>query len=364
VRLAQPGRETAGLDALVRTQRSGLTRTPPTISPDDIVRSPAWLPLEAVDGPAMRLVYLDEAAYRAASFLDQRLLGIGYEQQVCGLAVVEAAAARLAPRSHYIFHTGHVGSTLLSRLIGAHEGLFSVREPALLRSLGAPAGSALQLDAALALLGRTWRPNQRAVVKTTSFVSELADPILAADPGSVAIFVFARPLVYLRGILAGPNSRVENRHLAPSRLQRLTRRLGEGELSPRPHSEGECVAMSWLCEMTALHQAAVSFEGRVLWVDFDTFLGNPAPGLQAMFRALGASPSEGEVEALVAGPLMRQYSKAPEYAYDAELRRRVLQSADTEHGAEIKRGMNWLKEIAMHHRLVEAVRERVAPEGA
>ena len=349
----------------MRPQRSGLTTAPLTITADDMVRSPAWLPLEAVDGHAMRVVYLDEAAYRAASFLDQRILGLGHEQRRCERAVLEAAAARLAPRSHYLFHTGHVGSTLVSRLIGAHPGFFSLREPALLRSVAVPptpAGSALNLGTVLGFLGRTWRPNQRAVVKATSFVSELAEPILAADPGAAAIFMFARPLAYLRGILAGPNSRVESRYLAPSRLQRLTRRLG-GEPGTQPRSEGEYVAMSWLCEMAALCQAAVGFERRILWVDFDDFLADPGPGLQAVFHAFGASPAPGEVEALLAGPLMRQYSKAPEYPYDAQLRRRVLRSADAEHAGEIKRGMNWLQEVAMHHRLIAAVLERAAREG-
>ena len=34
----------------------------------------------------------------------------------------------------YIFPIGHVGSTLLSRLIGSHTGIFSLRESALLRT--------------------------------------------------------------------------------------------------------------------------------------------------------------------------------------------------------------------------------------
>ena len=49
------------------------------ITAHEIVQSPAWFPLE-VNGDAMRWVRLDEAAYRAASFLDQRLLKGGYEQ--------------------------------------------------------------------------------------------------------------------------------------------------------------------------------------------------------------------------------------------------------------------------------------------
>ena len=324
------------------------------IAEDDIVGSPAWLPLEGVGGDAMRLVHLDEAAYREASFLDQRILGCGYEQTTCGLAILQAAAARLAPRSHYIFHTGHVGSTLLSRLIGAHESFFSLREPALLRTISAQlpsAGGAPGLGVALPLLARTWRASQRAVIKVTSFVSELAELILAGEDRPAAIFMFAHPLAYLRGIFAGPNSRVESRQLAPARLQRLVRRLGQGEWRSDPRSEGEYIAMSWLCEMTALRQAAARFESQVLWVDFDAFLGEPASALEAIFRALGERPPAGEIEALVNAPLMRQYSKAPEHAYDAALRRSLLLSADREHAVEIRHGMEWLGKVATSHPL-------------
>lgn len=309
----------------------------------------------------MRLVRLDEAAYRAASFLDQRLLGLGYEQSACGVAVLEAAAAELMPRPHYVFHTGHVGSTLISRLIGAQQGFFALREPSLLRGFtqGAP-GAALALDSALALLARTWRPGERAVIKVTSFVSELAARMLAADRRSAAIFMFVLPLTFLRTILAGPNSRMETRQLAASRLQRLARRLGEGEWQADLHSEGEYVAMTWLCEMTALHQAAARYKQQVHWVNFDTFLREPRAGLEAIFRFLGAVVAANDLQALVTGPLMHQYSKAPEHAYDAELRRRVLLSADAEHGAEIRRGMDWLRKVAMRHRLIEELLDTCA----
>ena len=334
-----------------------------TITAQDIARSPAWLPLEA--DTAVRLVQLDESAYRSASFLDQRLLALGYPQGECSFAVLEAAAARLNPRAYWIFHTGHVGSTLVSRLTGAHAGLFALREPALLRGLAAlepsPARAAA-LAVTLALLGRTWRADQRAVVKATSFVSELAEPILAAPDQPAALFMFAQPHAYLQSIFAGPVSRVESRQLAAARVQRLARRLGPGEWRPDLRSEGECIAMSWLCEMTVLHQAASSCEDRVLWIDFDEFLAAPAAALAPIFRALGADAPMSEIAALAGGPLMHQYSKAPEHPYDAELRRSLLLAADHEHAAEIRRGMAWLHRVGAQQETVAAVLERAARE--
>lgn len=327
----------------------------PSITTEEIASSPAWLPLEPAGGDAMRLVRLDEADYRAASFLDQRLLAAGYPRSTCSLQLLADAAARLTPPAGYIFHTGHVGSTLISRLIGTHPRLFALREPALLRALAAPvagAGSTPSLEASLALLGRAWRPGQRAVVKVTSFVSELADEVLAASPGASAIFMFVQPLSFLRGIFAGPASRAEMRQLAPRRLERLKRRLAMTDPSLDPCSEGERIAMSWVCEMSALRQAADRPGSRVLWVDFDAFLAEPVASLAAIFRCLGESPQRHELERLLAGPLMRQYSKAPEHAYDAGLRRELLLEAACEHAVEIDRGVQWLERLALRHALV------------
>jgi hypothetical protein len=325
------------------------------IAEEDIARSPAWLPLE-VDATAVKLVCLSEAAYRAASFLDQRLLSLGYAQQTCTAATLQGAAAQLACRAQYVFHIGHVGSTLISRLIGEHPQLFSLREPELLRTIAtgqSGGGGVPDLSVALALLSRTWQPSQRAVIKVTSFVSELAETILAGADRPSAIFMFAQPLQYLRGILAGPNSRVETRQLAPARLQRLARRFAQSGWRPEPLSEGEYIAMSWLCEMTALRQAARRVGRQVLWVDFDLFLAAPVAGLEAILRTLGVSAAPAEIEALVSGPLMRQYSKAPEYPYDAGLRRQVLESGDREHQTEIRRGMDWLQKAAVHDPLMQ-----------
>jgi hypothetical protein len=336
-----------------------------TIAAEEIARSPAWLPLESAAGDAVRLVHLDEPAYRSASFLDQRLLTLGYPQGECSVPVLEAAAARLSSRAHWIFHTGHVGSTLISRLVGAHPGLFALREPALLRVVSVQAPSPPRraaLAVALALLGRTWRAPQRAVVKATSFVSELAEPILAGPEQPAAIFMFAQPQAYLQSIFAGPVSRVENRQLTAARLQRLAQRLGAGDWRPDPRSEGECIAMSWLCEMTVLHQAAVRCEERVLWTDFDDFLAAPAAALAAILRALGVDAPAPAIEAIVGGPLMHQYSKAPEHPYDAELRRSLLLAAEHEHAGEIRRGMAWLHRVGAHCPPVAAVLERAARE--
>lgn len=327
------------------------------VAAEDITASPAWFPLEPGGPGVMRLVRLNETEYRAATFLDQRLLRTEREQAPIPTAILAGAAARLAPGAHYIFHIGHVGSTLVSRLIGEHSGFFSVREPALLREIAAKAThdyavSGIDLRGTLSLLARTWRPGQRAVVKATSFVSEIAESILEIDRTASAILVFTPILTYLRCILGGPNSRVEIKSLVPSRLARLGKRVGE-LIDVHPRSEGEWIAMSWLCEMACLQHAARRFASRILWIDFDRFLAAPREGLGSMLRALGADVTSKETDSILSGPIMHQYSKAPGYPYDAALRRHVLASAQNGHAAEIRRGMDWLARLADHQLLVD-----------
>ena len=65
------------------------------------------------------VIELGETAYRAASFLDDRILSPATRGGWLPLdRVLDAARLAIDRRPlHFIFHTGHVGSTLVSRLL-------------------------------------------------------------------------------------------------------------------------------------------------------------------------------------------------------------------------------------------------------
>ncbi len=325
----------------------------------DLVASPELFPVQD-QGADVRLIRLDEAAYARASFLDERVMAEAALADLRPWLEVEAAARSLRRRADFIFHIGHVGSTLMARLLGEHPAVFSLREPGLLRPLvdAWPSGeAAARLDLLLRLFSRTWRSEQTALIKATSFVSELADDLLAGDAQARALVMGAAPPSYLRGILGGPASRQEIALMAPKRLARLERRLG-GAIAPG--SEGEAAAMTWLCETLALHAAAERHGPRVLWLDFDRFLDAPGAGLDAAFAHLGVAAGPAFTASLVAGPLMRRYSKGPEHAYDADLRREVQAQAEREHGPEVRAGMDWLQRMANAHPEALAALRRAA----
>jgi hypothetical protein len=310
------------------------------------------------------LAEMTEQDYRNASFLDQRILGPARPCQWASWGEIEGASGQLPADAQFIFHIGHVGSTLISRLLGELPTILSVREPLLLRSLAElyrirdrpespwpPEAFGGRLDTALAWLSRTFRPDQRAIVKATSFASDLAEPILR--PGTKALFLYVSPRIYLETILAGEASLQELAALGGDRLGRLHARLGETPWRLWRLSTGERAAMAWACEMTALEaSAAVAHDADVLWLDFDAFLQSAEAGLQRTARHFGHSLTGGAAAELIAGPIMHSYSKAPEHGYSPALRTEVLAAARVEHGEELRRGEIWLEEAGRRYPLI------------
>ena len=156
-------------------------------SPDIYVQK-----IDLARGAAL-LVQLNESAYRAASFLDDRILTPGLKGAWASLeSVLGAADSQLANKPlHFIFHTGHVGSTLVSRLLDESGRVLSLREPLPLRSLadardvlGSPESllSAAELErlerALLNLWSRGYSSTDAVVLKATSSSCRIATSLL------------------------------------------------------------------------------------------------------------------------------------------------------------------------------------------
>jgi hypothetical protein len=312
------------------------------------------------------LVQMSEAELRAASFLDQRLLQPepGKPQRAMqwgDWAVIapqtDAPGAPARDDARFIFHIGHVGSTLLARLLGEAADTLALREPFLLRQLAELAGLegqahspwppgrfAERLPLVRKWLSRTFRPDQRSLVKATSFVSDIAGDLTGGTRRAVFLTLSAER--YLQTILAGEASRVELAVLSGTRVERLNRRLCADAIRLWELDEAQRAAMAWACEMTALEAASGD---HVLWLDFDTFLADPAAKLAQAAAHLGIDLLGEQAEALVNGPIMRSYSKAPEHGYSPQLREEVLAAAAQERRAEIADALRWLEASANDH---------------
>src|SRR5690242_4383968 len=104
-------------------------------SPNEIASDATWL-AQALDPSQgmVRLIPMSRDSYRAASFLDDRMLQASVDAQITSFEVIEEAiTGDLRSDARWIFHIGHVGSTLVSRLLGELDNVLAVREPRILR---------------------------------------------------------------------------------------------------------------------------------------------------------------------------------------------------------------------------------------
>jgi hypothetical protein len=319
---------------------------------DEIWRDATWL-AQALDPKAglARLVAMDREAYRVVSFLDDRMLQKPMDAHIVPWPQIEEAMfSDLRHDARWIFHIGHVGSTLVSRLLGEVEGVLAVREPRLLRDL---AISPLEvrgryIASVPKLMSRTFAAEEIACVKATSLVSEIAPELV--PPGERALFMFARPRNYVASILAGENSVKELRILETYRVQRLARR----QISlPPARNDAERAAAAWACEMTSLEAAAAAMtDCAIFWADFDAMLANMVPSMQRTAAFFGFDADPDRLSTIAAGPLMGRYSKALEYEYTPSLRQELIADATRRHAREIDLALVMLGDASEKHELI------------
>ena len=307
------------------------------------------------------LVQFNAGAYRSASFLDDRILSPSTKG--AWLPFDRAAeASRLVANArpvHFIFHTGHVGSTLVSRLLDETGTVLSLREPLPLRTLaeahdvlGRPDSllSGAQFELMLAAFMRLWSRGYDAtrsiVVKATSSAGRLAGPILAKGERSRAIYMNVRPEPYLATLLAGQNSPIDLRGHGPERMRRLRSRSAAPLPVLHELSIGELAAMSWLAESWTQRDAVKRFTGRVLALDFEEFLSSVAESMARILAHFDLPEDRRYLSEVARSPVLTRYSKAPEYAYTPEVRVEVLRESRRQNREEIRKGMDWLERLA------------------
>ncbi len=318
---------------------------------------------QAIDLVRGRVLVLrmDAQGYRGASFLDDRILGPATRGAwLPGPAVSEAARQVAGPRPvHFIFHTGHVGSTLVSRLLDETGMVLSLREPLPLRTLAdahdtlgqpesllsVPQFEAM-LDMTLGLWSRGYDWTRAVVVKATSSAGRAAAPLLTARPQARAIYLNVQAEPYLATLLGGANSAIDLRGHGPGRMRRL---LARGLRPAEPlHalSGGELAALGWLVETLTLQDTVRGFPGRILALDFDAVLADVAGAMARVAGHIGLPEDARYLAGIGRSPVLQRYSKAPELPFPQGERAARLADARREHGDEIRRGLAWLERLA------------------
>lgn len=315
--------------------------------PDDFSRNAAY-PLFTFDLAADRawILHFAPEDYRQASFLDQRALG---HREIPGWTVSRSeltAAIEPGPRLplHWLFHIGHCGSTLFSRLLDLTPGLLGLREPLPLLALAqvdAAARAAWQ-PAIVSLLARGFSDTLAVVVKPTSIVSTLAEELLGASTGHacllwVDLHTWLASMLRDRGLVASVRS-TEHLRLARFAAEDWAKQGAAG-------NDGILLARAWLAEQLRWRTiTGGSPAGRFIDMDFAEVLTAPAACTSRLISHYGLTvPADWPVRIAASG-LLGRYAKDDALPFDPTRRRQEIAEASRRHADAIADGLRWAEQ--------------------
>ena len=261
------------------------------------------------------LVRLSPSAYRNAAFLDQRAITASTEGYWFPLDRVLGQVPNDAPIPRAIFHVGHCGSTLLSRLLGELDDVVSIREPLPLRALAAEecgSGETEKVSAAVwCWYGRSKPVGTTCVVKATSIASNLIQRYLAL-PDARAVFLSVTLENYLATVLKGTMTDIEA--FNEVRLRDYSRLTGRSDLVGSAMHRVEKAVLAWWVAKSHFANAQARCSSCVL-IDFDVMVADPEDALRAVTDTLALSATENDLARLATHSHWQRYSKDTRAAY-------------------------------------------------
>jgi hypothetical protein len=328
----------------------------------EIMASPRLFPHQLNPEKGLALVIeAEEHFYSNAVFLDQRALGPGTQGAWIPLDVlwryVNSAADQQSSPTHFIFHTGHCGSTLVSRLLDEVPNTLGLRQPLVLRTLATkhhaePAAAselALMFRPIYQLLARRYSPQQQVVIKPTSMCNNLAAPLLDQHPANLGIGLFVKLEVYLANML-DKSEHADIDGFIGHRQTSLEKLIPGIELDTNTLSRAEKIAFSWLAEAAQLnHLVSGHLNSRVLLVDFDNFLADKACYLEKIFSHLNIDSQGNALNQALASPVFRTYSKQPDFRYTETNREAILNESRANNHEAISAGIQYTENLMKTH---------------
>ena len=304
------------------------------------------------------LVELSAAEVSEASFLDQRVLKQGTNGTWVPWQFIAEMFEKVEVKKppNFIFHVGHCGSTLVSRLLQQMDKTTSLREPLPLRTLAQDVADAQEGRSFLSpqeqaerlqVLSKMWcRGAGQAVVKATSICTDLLPIIHGDDSVAKSMFVYNRAETHIATLLAGENAVVDLRGFAQLRLHQM--------------SVGQLAALSWLSETLSATRSLEQYPDQVTVLEFEAFLREPADSLARISSFLDIDADSEAIEKAVNSDVLQTYSKAPEHRYNAQTRSAILADSRARFAKEIDEALTWLDELAGRSELVSASLQKFA----
>jgi hypothetical protein len=289
-------------------------------------------------------VFMSRESYRASAFLDARIRRSAPGGLEVPLHQLLAQPVRRRP-CRFVFHVGHTCSTLLSRAIEDLPGTHVLREPPVLTDLaqfGADRRRAVGRHV-FALLGKTYRTRDVAVIKPSSLANGVM-PAALASPGHRALFLYCALPSFLANMLKCEDNQADGLADLAVRLRAGSMRVSAARVRRQPIARQ--LAALWLMHVELYLQLAARVPAsRLRSLDADELLAAPAACLAQLGRFFGLRWSPHAIASVVEGPTFRADAKQPARAFDPRARRSQLAAARTRFASEIDDATAWCARI-------------------
>lgn len=261
-----------------------------------------------------------------------------------------------APKLNYIFHMAHGGSTLLSRALDVPGQDIVYREPAALRQLGVAAAEEQFGDTppaiwqrvcklSTALLAKTYRPAERVIIKANVPVNFIIPQLMAMNPHTRGIVLFATLEDYLLSILKSRGHRDWLRNVVAEVGNAIDAELGLAAEERGKLPDAGAAAALWMTQIRLFARALQNYT-HLKSLDGELFYSKPRLALGKANEFLRLRLKDTQLDRIANSALFTRYSKDPTQAFTNEQRLRNKNQLRREIADELALARDWVQERA------------------
>jgi len=323
----------------------------------DVALDPSWLPHTFDAGGSMLTsVFVPRPQHGELTFLSDehfqnRFAKVAHPASEVAAEVAKAAEAPI----HFIFHTAFCCSTLMLRALDIPGRTFGLKEPDVLINLANrfirrdDASNRERLRLVLRLLSRPFEPGETMIVKPTNFANRLVMPVLETSPESRAVLLYSDVRTLLRSLLKrGMWGRIWGRKLFQSAASWSSLDLGYSAEETFILTDLQALALGWLMQIHQFGEIARRMGGRVLLIDSEDFLADPAATLLAVGNLFDLELDGSATARIANGPVFAKHSKFGDQSYGQEERAVDHDAAESAHHEELEMVVKWVEAVGAH----------------
>ncbi|MGA9851770.1 MAG: hypothetical protein WBR15_02425 [Gammaproteobacteria bacterium] len=307
---------------------------------------------------------LDSKAYRRSVFMDHRLRSEIQDSMHVPMVAMEAMVLNMQTASsqaepiNYIFHTAFCCSTLISRCLDIEGTCYALREPSVLMQIAnyKRAGNPFftdgvrwetLLNTVLFLLAKSRGAGEIALIKPTNAANNLAEEIMGNPRTGGVLLLYSNLEQFLVSIIKkGEGGRGFVRKLFNVIRTDSERTSTLPVESLAQLTDLQIATFVWYLQMDAYLKLLARFPNtRIRTLDCNVFLAEPLEILIKLCDLFGIKIKMETLEEVVAGPVLKKYSKNDAQDYDSSVRETEYDQISREHQATIKSILAWSEQI-------------------